>query len=200
MAYDVPDDALEVRVPVKAGPRVVGVTFVKKSAALVESVREPFLAPHAEGGAALAARRQRHDHRARSTPTGVERHAEPAAHLRVPAGQPPGRSRHARGRSSRRSRAAPTGGRSTDAQLKVLLDFYNDGRANGGFEAGIELALRRLLVSPEFLFRIEADPSSVAAGLGVSRRRSRARVAAVVLPVEQHSRRRAARRGRARAR
>ena len=50
MAYDVPDDALEVRVPVKAGPRVVGVTFVRKTGALLESVREPFFTPHAEGG------------------------------------------------------------------------------------------------------------------------------------------------------
>ena len=69
----------------------------------------------------------------------------------------------------------------------MLLTFYNDGRANGGFEAGIELALRRLLVSPEFLFRVEADPPSARAGHGVSRQRSRAGVAAVVLPVEQHS-------------
>jgi hypothetical protein len=50
VAYDVPDDTLEVRVPVKAGPRVVGITFVRKSGALVESVREPFFTTHAEGG------------------------------------------------------------------------------------------------------------------------------------------------------
>ena len=50
VAYDAPDDSLEVRVPVEAGPRVVGVTFVKKTAALVETVREPFHTPHAEGG------------------------------------------------------------------------------------------------------------------------------------------------------
>jgi len=50
VAYDVPDDTLEVRVPVKAGPRVVGVTFVRKTGALLESVREPFFTPQAEGG------------------------------------------------------------------------------------------------------------------------------------------------------
>ncbi|HCQ98956.1 MAG TPA: hypothetical protein DIU48_06020, partial [Acidobacteria bacterium] len=49
-----------------------------------------------------------------------------------------------------------------EADLAVLLEFYEMGRADGGsFDAGIELALRRLLVSPEFLVRIEADPATV---------------------------------------
>ena len=47
--------------------------------------------------------------------------------------------------------------------LDVLVEFYEMGRADGGsFEDGIELALRRLLVSPEFLVRIEADPAGAA--------------------------------------
>ena len=80
-------------------------------------------------------------------------------------------------------------------ELKVLLGFYNDGRTNGtASRAASSSALRRLLVSPEFLFRIEADPDERRAGLGVSGRRLRARVTPVVLPVEQHSRRCAARR------
>jgi len=49
-----------------------------------------------------------------------------------------------------------------DEDVEVLLDFYNTGRAtDGGFEAGIELALRRLLVSPEFLYRIEVPPEGL---------------------------------------
>jgi len=47
----------------------------------------------------------------------------------------------------------------TDADLAPLLRFYRDGRAQGGFDAGVEAALQRLLISPEFLFRIERDPS-----------------------------------------
>ena len=47
----------------------------------------------------------------------------------------------------------------TDADLKVLLDFYNQGRADGDFDAGIELALQRILVSPSFLFRTEFAPT-----------------------------------------
>jgi hypothetical protein len=48
-------------------------------------------------------------------------------------------------------------------ELTELLDFYAQGRATGTFDDGIELALRRLLVSPSFLFRVESDPAGVAA-------------------------------------
>jgi hypothetical protein len=49
----------------------------------------------------------------------------------------------------------------TDADLLPLLAIYNEGRAEGGFDAGIEQALERVLVSPQFLFRIERDPATV---------------------------------------
>ena len=114
-----PDDSLEVRVPVKAGPRVVGVTFVRKSAALVESVREPFLTPHAEGGHPLAAiRRERDDRGPVRRRRGVERDAEPPADLHVPAGHSSAPRLDARGRSSRSWRAAPTGVPPTDAAAR----------------------------------------------------------------------------------
>lgn len=45
-----------------------------------------------------------------------------------------------------------------------LMTFYNVGRANGSFESGIEFALRAILVDPEFLFRVEADPVAVESG------------------------------------
>ena len=51
----------------------------------------------------------------------------------------------------------------TDQDLQALLKFYRTGRANGDFDNGVELALRRILVSPEFLFRIEHDPANVGA-------------------------------------
>jgi hypothetical protein len=49
-----------------------------------------------------------------------------------------------------------------DDDLETLLDFYKAGHNEGGFEAGIGTALERILVGPEFLFRIEADPENVA--------------------------------------
>jgi hypothetical protein len=48
--------------------------------------------------------------------------------------------------------------------LKSLLEFYRQGRATGGFDAGIEMALSALLVKPQFLFRIERDPPGIAPG------------------------------------
>ena len=44
------------------------------------------------------------------------------------------------------------------------MSFYQRGYAGGGFEAGVETALRALLASPEFLFRIERDPAGLASG------------------------------------
>jgi hypothetical protein len=45
-----------------------------------------------------------------------------------------------------------------------LLGFYRTARAQGAFEDGIEAAMQRVLVDPEFLFRIERDPPKAAPG------------------------------------
>ena len=52
----------------------------------------------------------------------------------------------------------------TAADVESLLPFYEDGRAEGSFDAGIQAAVERLLVDPEFLFRIETDPPAVPPG------------------------------------
>jgi hypothetical protein len=46
----------------------------------------------------------------------------------------------------------------TDSDILPLMAFYHDGRREGDFDHGIERALRAILVSPDFLFRIERDP------------------------------------------
>lgn len=46
----------------------------------------------------------------------------------------------------------------TDADIKPLMAFYKNGRSEGDFDHGIEKALRAMLVSPDFLYRIERDP------------------------------------------
>ena len=51
-----------------------------------------------------------------------------------------------------------------NADLNMIMSFYADGAENGGFEHGVQTALRFILTSPEFLFRSEPDPESVAAG------------------------------------
>jgi hypothetical protein len=51
-----------------------------------------------------------------------------------------------------------------DTALTALIDFYAAGRAEGSFDAGIQRALARLLVDPEFIFRIESEPDELPAG------------------------------------
>jgi hypothetical protein len=50
----------------------------------------------------------------------------------------------------------------TDADLELLLNFYQKGRNKGSFDAGIETALRLILTDPKFLYRIESDPAGIA--------------------------------------
>ena len=53
----------------------------------------------------------------------------------------------------------------TSTDLATLMDFYGAGRNEGGsFEEGIESALQRILVDPEFVYRGEAEPAGIAPG------------------------------------
>ncbi len=45
--------------------------------------------------------------------------------------------------------------------MQILVDFYKQGRVDGSFEHGVEMALRAMLTSPAFLFRIEQPPGTV---------------------------------------
>ncbi len=47
----------------------------------------------------------------------------------------------------------------TAADVDPLMTFYQAGRKDGGFERGIELALRAVLVSPRFIMRLERTPA-----------------------------------------
>ena len=53
----------------------------------------------------------------------------------------------------------------SDADLKVMTDFYRSGREQGGsFDTGIEAVIQRILTDPEFIYRAEIEPAQVAAG------------------------------------
>lgn len=52
----------------------------------------------------------------------------------------------------------------TKEDLDTLMTFFDAGRRDGDFEAGLERALQRLLVSPDFLFRIETEPTNATPG------------------------------------
>ena len=48
--------------------------------------------------------------------------------------------------------------------LEGLMEFYKEGRTQGTFEQGVEVALWRILSSPQFLVRLEKEPENVPAG------------------------------------
>jgi hypothetical protein len=52
----------------------------------------------------------------------------------------------------------------SDADIRPLLTFYKTGRAEADFEHGIGKALEALLVSPDFLFRVESDSAGATPG------------------------------------
>ncbi len=52
----------------------------------------------------------------------------------------------------------------TADDLPQLVGLYKQGAAHGGFESGIRLALQKILVSPEFIFRVELDPPGATPG------------------------------------
>jgi hypothetical protein len=52
----------------------------------------------------------------------------------------------------------------TAGDLEIFMGFFENGRERGTFEDGIELALRRVLASPQFLIRAEQEPEALAAG------------------------------------
>ena len=51
-----------------------------------------------------------------------------------------------------------------DTDLESLMGFYATGRQKGKFEDGIEMALRRILASPQFLVRVENEPANLRVG------------------------------------
>ena len=55
-------------------------------------------------------------------------------------------------------------GYSTDKDVDTLEQFFVSGQANGGFDAGVEAMVQRVLVDPKFLFRAELAPTELAAG------------------------------------
>jgi mono/diheme cytochrome c family protein len=51
-----------------------------------------------------------------------------------------------------------------ERELNALMSLYKRGAAEGGFEAGIRMALEGVLASPRFVFRFEERPAGARAG------------------------------------
>ncbi|MDQ8197364.1 DUF1592 domain-containing protein [Pelagicoccus enzymogenes] len=155
------DEHLKIRARIEAGPRDLGVTFVQESYSLLENKRKPHQAhfnlhrhprlspavysvsitgPYQGQGAANTPSRKKIFTR---TPTGP--HDEEAAAKEILA------------TLMKRAYRRPI----TSEDLEKPLRFYHEAAVDAGFEAGIEMALNSILVSPEFLFRIERDPQTL---------------------------------------
>ena len=162
------DERLEVRVPVAAGPRTVSVSFVR-------NVWEPegILKPR-QAGEVLSNDEVYNGNAAVSAvaiggPYAVTGPGDTPSRQAIftcrPSTAVPADERACAAeivsRLARRAYRRPV----TPGDVDILLGFFDSGREDGGsFDAGIQLALERMLVDPDFLLRIERDPAGAAAG------------------------------------
>ena len=155
---------LTFRVKVKAGPHAVAATFVQKSAALPNATLQPYLqttsdtvdytgVPHVESLLLTG-------------PYNVSGPGDTPSRRRILFCKPtstadePGCATKILSTVARRAYRRPL----TDDDVRTLSEFFANGRRKGTFEAGIELGLRRILASPDFVFRMEHDPAKLGPG------------------------------------
>jgi hypothetical protein len=160
---DAVDARLRVRAPVKAGPHVVTIAFLE--------------APEAEPGRLQPYLRSSVDNFDWSGHPHLQTLTIAGPFQAAGAGDTPSRRRIFVCRPGGRTSDAVCArqivaalirrayrGQGTGADVQRVMKFYESGQRNGGFEAGIELALERILASPKFVFRAERDPAGTAPG------------------------------------
>ena len=159
------DDNLRFIIPVKAGTRDVAVTFIRRPAAVPADERLPFLRGDPKENALhglpwLGEFSLTGPFNARAATETPSRQRIFICHPPNPIGQPECAKRILSS-LARHAYRRPV----TAEDIQPLTAAYDDARKSGGdFEAGVEQALQRLLLSPAFLFRIEIDPAEVAPG------------------------------------
>jgi mono/diheme cytochrome c family protein len=160
--------SLMVRIPVKAGPHEIAATFISAAGAVeIEGSRALFRrpGPFHEGNQLMPVTEPFLSGMTITGPFNSRGPGDTPSRRRILVCQPPtsvDEERCARTILTtlvRRAFRRPV----TDADVQPMLTFFNANRKEG-FDAGIELALRRLLVHPEFLFRIETPPQDLAPG------------------------------------
>ncbi|MCH2463704.1 MAG: DUF1592 domain-containing protein [Gemmatimonadetes bacterium] len=167
---NVPDDGQEVRFTATAGPHLLGVSFVGR-APVLEGMHRPYYAITSYEYAGD----QTHDPGVGrvelSGPYNVTGRGDTPSRRAIFTCRPPPNvvasgpeevacASEILGRLGRFAFRRPV----TEDDLEMLLEFFHSGRAVADFDAGIEMALRRVLVSPDFLFRRESDPDGAASG------------------------------------
>jgi hypothetical protein len=160
------DDRLEVRVPVKAGMRQAIATIVKPDNLAIEGLgpnaipiwsREHLNKP--DNPAMISALLIGGPYGGRVSPESPSRRrlfvCQPAS-----SGEETACATKILTTLARRAyRRAPT-----DDDVQTLVRFYEAARKQGDFDAGIRAGIERVLLSPDFLFRIEADPAGATPG------------------------------------
>ncbi|HLH43967.1 MAG TPA: DUF1592 domain-containing protein [Bryobacteraceae bacterium] len=162
--YDA-DDALEARVPVKAGSHEVIATMLKSDDAAPEGPGPDRLslysrnADNANSPVAIAALLIGGPYQSKTPEDSPSRKLLLACHPASAAEEAPCATKIL-STLARRAYRRPA----TDDDVETLLAFYKRARASETFEGGIRAAVERVLVSPDFLFRIETDPRGAAPG------------------------------------
>ncbi|HJR70809.1 MAG TPA: DUF1592 domain-containing protein [Gammaproteobacteria bacterium] len=158
---------IDVRVPVTAGPHQVGVTFLATNYAPGLDINRAFERSTIETGGLPGFSFYPHIGSVRIDgpydPTGVSDTPSRQAVLACTPDAPAAAEACAREILTHLARRAYRGN-VTDADVETLLEFYRTGSAANDFEAGIELALQRLLTEPKFIYRIEHEPAELTAG------------------------------------
>ncbi|HEX5109370.1 MAG TPA: DUF1592 domain-containing protein, partial [Vicinamibacterales bacterium] len=153
------DAGLVVQVPVKAGRHQVSVSFVKRYWApegilqppqrgFARTTNELYYGDPAVESVAVAG-----PHTSRAADDTPSRRIVFICRPRDKASEEPC-ARRILSTLARRAYRGPVG----DEDIERLLAFYREGREDGGFDAGIQRGLRRILTSPRFVFRIEQEP------------------------------------------
>ncbi len=172
------DKDLELRLPIKAGERLVSVAFTDSAPSALESVRS------ARSGALpgvdmLYIGGPFNGRTPQETPS---RQAIFTCRPRSSAEEEPC-ARKIISTLEKRAYRRPV----TDRDVEPLLAIYKEGRATDNFDAGIERAIEALLSSPKFLIRVEREPRRGQTWRRLSFERSRARDAPLVFSLEKRS-------------
>ncbi len=155
------DEILEVRFVAEAGPRLVGVAFLKETSVpegpLLPRMTQYDLLQYKGGAPGVASISIGGPYNAKGMGETPSRRKIFGCRPKAVKEEEPC-AREILSTLARRAYRRPL----TEEDIQTLLGFYRAGLSNGGFEAGIRRALARILVGPEFLFRVELDPENVA--------------------------------------
>ncbi len=150
--------ASNFRIAVKAGPHLIGVTFVQITEALDEATLRPRQRSRGTQPA-VAAVTIRGPYNATGPGDTPSRERIFICHPKDGPGAKDaaeaGCAKQILTALARRAYRRPV----TEQDLAPLMTFYEKGRKQRDFDLGVQTAIERLLVSPQFLYRIERDPA-----------------------------------------